>query len=631
MEFPLDGPMSIAPGETPTAEPAGIRLTGKAASDARAEARRQAGRRARRPFGSAVLHAPQVLRALVRADEIWLVVLAAFIGCATGISVWLMNATTQLVHQVLFHITAAQRLSAMPVLDPVRTVVVPALGGLVLGLVTLGLTRLRPRRTVDPIEANALFGGRMSLSGSLIVVLQTIMSNGVGASVGLEAGYTQMGSALASRWGHAFRVRRNDLRLLVGCGAAAAIAGAFNAPLTGSFYAFELVIGTYTLVAFAPVAVAALVSQAVVQALGGSIFDLTAQITPHIEALDYIPILALGMLCALLGISIMRGVTLTEELFRRSRVPIWLRPAIGGLAIGAMALTTPAVLSSGHGALGLTFEMNEPLRWIVLLVLMKATASAISIGSGFRGGLFFASLFLGALLGKAFAGGLALATTAHAIPVTVCILVGMSGLAVAIIGGPLTMGFLALEATGSLPMTVAVLAACVVSSLTVRRTFGYSFATWRFHLRGEAIRSAVDIGWMRNLTVGRMMRREMRTVRADTRLSKFKRDFPLGLTQRVIALDEADRYAGIVLLPEAHANEEDQHSVGDIVHYADTVLLPQMTIKEAVAMFENAESDALVVVDNARDRHVIGLLTEQYALRRYTEELDRRRRELSGE
>ena len=77
-------------------------------------------------------------------------------------------------------------------------------------------------------------------------------------------------------------------------------------------------------------------------------------------------------------------------------------------------------------------------------------------------------------------------------------------------------------------MTVAVLAACVVSSLTVRRTFGYSFATWRFHLRGEAIRSAVDIGWMRNLTVGRMMRREMRTVRADTPLSAFKRDFPLG-------------------------------------------------------------------------------------------------------
>ena len=144
----------------------------------------------------------------------------------------------------------------------------------------------------------------------------------------------------------------------------------------------------------------------------------------------------------------------------------------------------------------------------------------------------------------------------------VCALVGMSGLAVAIIGGPLTMGFLALESTGSLPLTIAVLAACVVSALTVRRTFGYSFATWRFHLRGEAIRSAVDIGWMRNLTVGRMMRREVRTVRADTPLAAFRRDFPLGATQRVVVLDDEDRYAGIVLLAEAHADAEDDHTVG---------------------------------------------------------------------
>jgi len=266
-----------------------------------------------------------------------------------------------------------------------------------------------------------------------------------------------------------------------------------------------------------------------------------------------------------------------------------------------------------------------------MLVGLKSVASAVSIGSGFRGGLFFASLFLGALVGKLFAGLLAVVSTAHAVSPVVCALVGMSSLAVAIIGGPLTMGFLTLESTGSLPLTIAVLAACVISALTVRRTFGYSFATWRFHLRGEAIRSAVDIGWMRNLTVGRMMRREMRTVRADTPLPAFKRDFPLGAHQRVIALDEDDRYAGIILPAEAFADANDEHRVRDLLHYTDTVLLPQMIIKEAVAMFEKAESDALAVVDGPETRRVIGLLTEQYALRRYSDELDRRRRELSGE
>ena len=153
--------------------------------------------RQRRPIGEFVLHAPQTLRALVRADEIWLVVLAAFVGCCSGVMVALMTYTTQLIHQTLFLLKPGQRLSGMVEINQLRAVAVPALGGLAVGLVGLVIVRLWPRRAVDPIEANALYGGRMSLNDSLIVVLQTILSNGVGASVGLEAGYTQIGAAIA--------------------------------------------------------------------------------------------------------------------------------------------------------------------------------------------------------------------------------------------------------------------------------------------------------------------------------------------------------------------------------------------------------------------------------------------------
>ncbi len=601
--------------------------------DASTETRTRQNARPRRALGEMVLHAPQTLRALVRSDELWLVVLAAFVGCGSGLMVSLMTYVAQLMHQFLFRLNPGQRLSGMVEIDPIRAVAVPTLGGLAVGLLGLAVVRLWSRQVVDPIEANALHGGRMSLNDSLIVVAQTVLSNGVGASVGLEAGYTQIGSALASRFGKMFRVRRNDLRLLVGCGAAGAIAGAFNAPLTGAFYAFELVIGTYTLATLAPVAVAAIIGAAVVQALHlpGDYGGLTLQVPSRIEAVDYIAILTLGVLCALVGIAIMRAVTLTEQLFRRSGVPVWLRPAIGGLAVGGMALITPQIMSSGHAALAVGIDAPYTLSHIALLIVLKSLASAISIGSGFRGGLFFASLLLGAMLGKLFTGVLAVVTTAHAIPPVVGGLIAMSAMAVAIVGGPLTMGFLALETTGSLPLTVAVLAACIVSTLTVRRAFGYSFATWRFHLRGEVIRSAVDIGWMRSLTVGRMMRREVRTVRSDTTLAAFRRDFPLGSEQRMIVVDDHDRYAGIVLVAEAHVEFEDAKRVGDILHYSDTVLLTPMSVKKAIELFELAESDALAVVDAADSRHVIGMLTEHYALRRYSDELDRRRRDLSGE
>ncbi|TIV05445.1 MAG: chloride channel protein, partial [Mesorhizobium sp.] len=111
---------------------------------------------------------------------------------------------------------------------------------------------------------------------------------------------------------------------------------------------------------------------------------------------------------------------------------------------------------------------------------------------------FFASLFLGALLGKVFAGVMALTAPSAGIDPAVAAVVGMTSLAVGVVGGPLTMTFLALESTRDLTLTGVVLAASIMSAILVRETFGYSFSTWRFHLRGETIRSAHDVGWMRS-------------------------------------------------------------------------------------------------------------------------------------
>jgi len=192
------------------------------------------------------------------------------------------------------------------------------------------------------------------------------------------------------------------------------------------------------------------------------------------------------------------------------------------------------------------------------------------------------------------------------------------------------MSFLALESTGNLMVTFVAFAASVVSSLAVRRLFGYSFSTWRFHLRGEAIRSAVDIGWMHSLTVGRMMNREFSTVPLGSSVATVRGQFALGSTQRLIALDEQGRYAGMLLVQDLYAVEPDV-SVSELLHQQTDVLLPDMVVKEAIALFEKTETDALAVVDNPENMLPVGLLTEQFALRQYSEQLDRQRRVLSGE
>lgn len=239
---------------------------------------------------------------------------------------------------------------------------------------------------------------------------------------------------------------------------------------------------------------------------------------------------------------------------------------------------------------------------------------------------------MGALLGKTHALFLE-QSAAGALPVSVMAIVGMSALAAAIIGGPMTMTFLALEMTGNFPMTILVLAAVITSSVVIRSIFGYSFATWRFHLRGESIRSAHDVGWIRNLTVGKLMRADIRTVRSDISLEEVRERYPIGSTQRVIVVDDGDRYQGIVNIPEIHTPEADasQRPFLDFLKHKNDFLQPQMNAKQAAEIFDRCQGEALAVVDGLIGRRVVGQLSESHTLRRYSEELDRRRREAVGE
>jgi CIC family chloride channel protein len=575
---------------------------------------------------------PSSLRALVRARESSIVLLGASIGALAGLVVVAMGFAVDRLHEWLFLLPAGQRLSAMPALNPWIAALAPTLGGLAFGLGLLALARWRPGREVDPIEANALHGGRMSLRGSIIVAAQTVWSSGVGASVGLEAGYTQLASGIASWIGRAFRLRRRDLRVLVGCGAAGAIAGAFGAPLAGAFYAFELIIGSYSVASLAPVGIAALVGYLVANLFNTARLGIAMPYVMHVNGHDVAIAAGVGLIAAGVGVVLMRGVSLCETLFARARIRAAWRPPIGGAAVGLLALITPQVLSSGHGAIHLAGTLESPLNTILILFALKSLAAIVSLGTGFRGGLFFASLLLGALGGRILAEALKWVFPALALDPHIYAVIGMGALSVSVIGGPLTMTFIALESTGDLWLTTAVLIAVIVSAQVTREAFGYSFATWRFHLRGETIRSAADVGWIRELNVRRMMRTDVRSVPAHTTIARFRMVFPLGSTAQVVALNEDRTYAGIVLTAEAHGPELDEAKpVRELLHSRDTTLTPGMSIKDAVAAFDRAEAEALAVIESRDKRQVIGLLTEAHALRRYSEELELRRKELTGE
>jgi chloride channel protein, CIC family len=581
---------------------------------------------------SPYLEAPRRLRAFVRAHETSLVILAALVGATGGLVVAAMSVAVDTLHVMLFKLHSGDRLSSQISIDPMRALLVPSLGGLLLGLAFMWLLRFRPAREIDPIEANALHGGRMSFRGSVIVALQTIWSSGVGASVGLEAGYTQLSSGLAASLGRGFHLRRADQRLMVGCGTAAAIAGAFGAPLAGAFYAFELVIGGYTPASLTPVGVAAVTGYFVAHAFTPLSLGISAgPVVGIVVGRDLAVAALLGVFAALFGIAIMRGAGLCEALL--SKLVTWspLRPALGGLVVGLLALQTPQVLSSGHGALHFNGIVTMPLAFIGMVFVLKATASVISLGSGFRGGLFFATLFLGAIGGRLFAFGLGNIWPGLSLESNIYAIIGMSALSASVIGGPLTMSFIALESTGDLWLTTAVLVAVIISTQITRELFGYSFATWRLHLRGETIRSAADVGWIRDLTVRRLMRPDVLTVNVAMPVGEFRTKFPPGSKTQVVAVDDAGHYAGMVFVTDAHATDVDgKKGLSSLLHYPRVVLHPGMNIREAIAAFDVTEAESLTVVETG-DQRPIGILTEAHAMRRYAEESERRRREVVGD
>jgi CIC family chloride channel protein len=574
------------------------------------------------------------LRALLRSNEFYLIPLALVVGIVAGAVVTLMSEIAQIAHVLIFGIPIDVRLSANAYVNPIVAFAAPALGGLSLGIMEWWRRRLKITNAVDPIEANALRGGRLSARDSMVVSGQTLISNGCGASVGLEAGYTQIGSGAASLIGQFLNLRRNDLRLIVGCGSAAAIAAAFGAPITGAFYACELIVGVYAVASAAPILAASLAGALTAQYLGGAPYSLEVSHVGSVGLEQYLALIGLALIVSIIGILVMRSSSLFERVFAQKWLPVWIRPVIGGLCVGGLAIVTPQVLAAGHGAMVLDLHKEMAIGFIATVIALKLVACLVSLASGFRGGLFFCSLFVGSLLGKFFAGVIAVSGLGITVDPMVAMLTGMATLGVAIVGGPLTMSFLVLEMTRSVDVTAVVLAGCIVTSIFVRFMFGHSFSTWRLHLRGETIRSANDVGWLRNLTVERMMRTDVGKVPSTTTIAACRREFALGSRQAVVVVNNSDDYCGLVLLPDLFSGEldtiADEIQVVELAKYTDIVLLPEMNIKTAMKLFDDAEAEVLAVLESADSRKVIGFLSETHARRRYVEEIDQATRGVLG-
>lgn len=410
---------------------------------------------------------------------------AVLVGAAGGTGAILFWLVVGWIQHALFGAGPENLHSVAAGLPWWQVLLAPALGGLLIGLfVHRYLHEQRPHGVADVIESAALRGGHISPTNGLAAAAVAAASIGVGASVGREGPIVHVGATLGSWIGRRLRIPQGQIRRLIGCGTAAAVAASFNAPIAGAVFAIEVVVGKYSLYTFAPIAISAIIGTSISRLYFGA--DPAFSIPEHaVTSIGEIPVYALlGVVSALVAAAFLLSIEYGQRLFERSRCPPRFRPAVAGLAVGAMAIAVPQVLGVGYETTSAALDESLTLGPLLVILVAKLVASGLCLGGGFGGGVFSPSLFLGALTGGAFGVLVELVYPSLSAGFSAYAVVGMGAVAGAVLGAPLSTTLIVFEMTGDYALTMAVMLATIISSILVNDAWGRTFFQWQLGARG---------------------------------------------------------------------------------------------------------------------------------------------------
>ncbi|MEW5351726.1 chloride channel protein [Streptomyces sp. 16-176A] len=374
----------------------------------------------------------------------------------------------------------------LPWLGPYFVVLAPAVGGLLYGpLVNRFAKEARGHGVPEVMLAVAQRGGRISPKVAVVKTLASALTIGSGGSVGREGPIVQIGSALGSTLGRVTRAAEGRTKLLVACGAAGGIAATFNAPLAGVFFAMELILGVFSAEAFG----AAVLASVTASVIGRAAFGDTAFLELpdfHVAHLTQYALFALlGVVAAVVGTGFARFLYLVEDACDWLwRGPEWLRPAVGGLALGLVLLALPEMYGVGYPVLEKATEGGYAIGFLLLLLAGKMLATSLTIGIGGSGGVFAPSLFIGAMLGSAYGIGVHQLLPGSAGAVGAYALVGMGAVFAGAARAPITAVVILFELTGEYSIILPLMLAIVLATATGRLLSRDTVYTLKLRRRG---------------------------------------------------------------------------------------------------------------------------------------------------
>jgi len=510
--------------------------------------------------------------------RLWL--FAVIIGGAAAYGVIGFRLAIDFVSIIAFGATEEKVASGAEALPFLRAWAAPVVGGLVVSVILYfadrynWLPEARGQGVAEVIEARAIRDGRVSFREGMAAATVSAVSLGAGASAGREGPAVHIGATIASVLDRRMGFTAKDRRTLLGCGAAAAVSASFNAPLAGVIFALEVILGNYALSVFGPIAAASAASALVTRIHLGNFPAFSVPEYGTAATID-VPLSALlGLLCGLVASFFL---LCTEQMTERVRtaanerkIPIYFLPAFAGVIVGLFGAFHPEIFGVGYEAVQRALDGSYGLNLLVTLLVLKIAATAVTVSCRFGGGVFSPGLVIGVFAGAAYGGVLGLLFPDATASPTYYAMIGMGAASGAIIGAPISTTLIVFELTGDYTMTIALMVAVALATLTTQALAGKSFFHWQLSRRGYDISEG-----------------------------------PQGVILKTIRVrDVMDKMPQNAALDKEAPRLELQQSLG-----------------EALAQLENLEEAGLPVVDPGEPTIVIGYLSRVKALAAYNRAL----------
>ena len=454
-------------------------------------------------------------------EHFYMILMAILIGLAAGFGAVLIRELVHFISHFFFG-------NGKTILEGIANtpwyfvLLIPFVGGLIVGPITHFVApEAKGHGVPEVMKAILLRGGVIRPIVAFVKSITSAITIGTGGAVGNEGPIVQIGATIGSTIGQFFRMPSKRMKVLVGCGAAAGIAAAFNVPVAGALFAIEVILLDFTITSFSPIIISAGIATAISHYFVGDFAEF--QVPPVMMQSNYeiFFFFVLGLLCGLVSYLMIKTLYFFEDFFdEKIKIPVYLKPAIGGLCVGLIGILFPQIMGVGNDTINIA--INNGLLWYVALALVfiKILGTSLTLGSGGSGGVLSPALFIGAMLGaffgyvlnRFFPGQVAL-PGAYA-------LVAMGGLIAGIVRAPLTAIIIVFELTKQTTAIIPLMIVSTISLLLSQKLSRESIYTLGLVLSNINIKHNAESGVFKNVLVKDVYSKEYASIPENARFDE---------------------------------------------------------------------------------------------------------------